>query len=118
LSNIAILVWLLNIVVDTTGHVAFKHAAIIKHESELIRWKNMFSSLPLWVGITCFCLEFILWLILLSILPLSLGILLSGFNTVAIMIAGRLVFKEMLDPFRILGITFITLGVAFVGGYA
>jgi multidrug transporter EmrE-like cation transporter len=51
-------------------------------------------------------------------LPLSLGILLSGFNTVAIMIAGRLVFKEMLDPLRIIGITFITVGVALVGGYA
>ena len=51
-------------------------------------------------------------------LPLSLGILLSGFNTVAIMIAGMLVFKEMLDPLRVIGIFFITLGVALVGGYA
>jgi drug/metabolite transporter (DMT)-like permease len=118
LSNLAIFVWLLNIVVDTTGHVAFKQAAITEHESELHRWKCMLSSLPIWVGIFCFCLEFVLWLVLLSILPLSLGILLSGFNTVAIMLAGRLVFKEMLDPLRILGITFITLGVALVGGYA
>jgi drug/metabolite transporter (DMT)-like permease len=118
LSNLAIFVWLLNIVVDTTGHVAFKQAAITEDESELNRWKSMLSSLPLWVGIFCFCLEFVLWLILLSILPLSLGILLSGFNTVAIMLAGRFVFKEMLDPLRILGITFITLGVALVGGYA
>jgi drug/metabolite transporter (DMT)-like permease len=118
LTNLAIFVWLLNIVVDTTGHIAFKHAAITEHESELLRWKSMLSSWPLWVGICCFCLEFILWLVLLSMLPLSLGILLSGFNTVAIMIAGRLVFKEMLDPLRVIGITFITLGVALVGGYA
>lgn len=118
MSNLAIFVWLLNIVVDTLGHVAFKRAAITEHDNELHRWKSMLSSLPLWVGIFCFCLEFVLWLVLLSILPLSLGILLSGFNTVAIMIAGRLIFREMLDPLRILGITFITVGVALVGGYA
>lgn len=118
MSTLAIFVWLLNIVVDTTGHIVFKHAAVTEHESELLRWKSMLSSLPLWVGIFCFCLEFVLWLVLLSMLPLSLGILLSGFNTVAILIAGRLIFKEMLDPLRIIGITFITVGVALVGGYA
>jgi drug/metabolite transporter (DMT)-like permease len=118
LTKLAIFVWLLNIVVDTTGHIAFKHAAITEHESELHRWKSMLSSLQLWVGIFCFCLEFLLWLVLLSMLPLSLGILLSGFNTVAILIAGRLVFREMLDPLRVIGIAFITVGVALVGGYA
>ncbi|MGB4812272.1 MAG: EamA family transporter [Methylophilaceae bacterium] len=117
MSNLAIFVWLLNIVVDTTGHVAFKHAAVTEHASELQRWKRMLVAWPLWVGIFCFCLEFVLWLILLSILPLSLGVLLSGFNTVAIMLAGRFIFKEMLDPFRVLGITLITVGVVMVGGY-
>ena len=118
MSNLAIFVWLLNIIVDTVGHMAFKHAAITEHNSELHRWKKMLSSLSLWIGITCFCLEFALWLVLLSILPLSLGVLLSAFNTVAIMVAGRIMFREMLDPMRILGITFITVGVALVGSYA
>jgi drug/metabolite transporter (DMT)-like permease len=118
LSNLAIFVWVLNIIVDTAGHIAFKRAATVGHDSELNRWKIMLSSLPIWIGIFCFCLEFLLWLVLLSMLPLSLGILLSGFNTVAIMIAGRLIFQEVLDPLRILGITFITVGVALVGGYA
>ena len=71
LSNLAILVWIMNIVVDTVGHMAFKSAAITEHESEWHRWKKMLSSIPLWVGIVCFCLEFVLWLVLLSILPLS-----------------------------------------------
>lgn len=118
MSNLAIFVWLLNIVVDTVGHVAFKRAATTEHDSEFHRWKSMLSSFPIWLGIFCFCLEFVLWLVLLSILPLSLSVLLSGFNTVAIMLAGRLIFREMLEPLRILGITFITIGVALVGGYA
>jgi drug/metabolite transporter (DMT)-like permease len=118
LSKIALFIWLLNVVVDTTGHVALKFAATGEHENEWKRWKSMLSSLPLWVGIICFCLEFALWLALLSVLPLSLGVLLSGFNTVAIMLAGRIIFKERLDTFRVLGLIFITVGVVLVGGYA
>lgn len=118
MSNFAILVWLLNIVVDTVGHMAFKSAAITEHESEWHRWKKMLSSIPLWVGIVCFCLEFALWLVLLSLLPLSTGVLLGAINMVAIMVAGRVLFRELLDPMRVLGMIFITLGVALVGGYA
>jgi drug/metabolite transporter (DMT)-like permease len=108
----------MNIVVDTTGHMALKRAAIGEHSSQLQRWKSMLSSFPLWLGIVCFILEFVLWLVLLSILPLSTGVLLSAFNTVAIMIAGRIIFHELLDPLRIIGISLITLGVVLVGGFA
>ncbi len=118
MSNLAILVWVLNIIVDTTGHMAFKHAAIIEHENEWHRWKMMLSSMPIWIGILCFCLEFALWLVLLSMLPLSTGVLLGAINMVSIMVAGRLVFHELLDPMRILGMALITLGVGLVGGFA
>ena len=118
MSNLAILVWIMNIVVDTVGHMAFKSAAITEHESEWHRWKKMLSSIPLWVGIVCFCLEFVLWLVLLSILPLSRGVLLGTINMVAIMVAGRVLFRELLDPMRVLGMIFIILGVVLVGAYA
>ncbi|OIQ86645.1 4-amino-4-deoxy-L-arabinose-phosphoundecaprenol flippase subunit ArnE [mine drainage metagenome] len=118
MSKLAILVWILNIVVDTVGHMAFKHAAIVEHETEWHRWKKMLTSMPIWVGIVCFCLEFTLWLVLLSILPLSTGVLLGAINMVAIMLAGRVIFRELLDPMRMLGMAFITLGVALVGGFA
>jgi drug/metabolite transporter (DMT)-like permease len=117
MSNLAIFIWLMNVVVDTAGHIALKHAAIGEHESEWLRWKSMLSSFPLWLGMLCFILEFILWLVLLSLLPLSTGVLLTAFNMVAIMLAGRILFKEMLDPLRITGISLITLGVILVGIY-
>ena len=118
MSNLAIFVWIMNIAVDTVGHMAFKSAAVTEHESEWQRWKKMLSSIPLWVGIVCFCLEFALWLVLLSILPLSSGVLLGTINMVAIMVAGRLLFRELLDPMRVLGMIFIMLGVVLVGAYA
>jgi drug/metabolite transporter (DMT)-like permease len=120
MSNLAIFVWLMNVVVDTAGHIALKRAAISEsdHLGEWQRWKQMLVSFPLWLGLICFILEFSLWLVLLSLLPLSTGVLLTAFNMVAIMLAGRLFFHEKLDPLRITGISFITLGVILVGIYA
>lgn len=118
MSPLAILIWLLNVFVDTAGHVALKSAAISEHENEWQRWKMMLTSIPLWIGILCFCLEFVLWLALLSVLPLSMGVLLGAINMVSIMFAGRWFFNEKLDNMRLLGMLFISLGVVLVGIYA
>lgn len=118
MSAFSVFVWLLNVFVDTVGHMAFKSAALAEHDSELSRWKAMFSSFPIWLGIFCFVLEFCLWLVLLSVLPLSLGVLLGAINMVAIVVVGRLLFDERFDPMRVAGVIMITFGVALVGSNA
>ena len=120
MSSIAILIWVINVTIDTVGHVALKFAAVSdsKESTELARWKFMLGSFPLWVGIVCFCLEFVVWLAFLSVLSLSQGVLLGAINMVSIVIAGRLVFKEKLDRMRLLGMALITVGVIFVGIFA
>ena len=120
MSSIAILIWVINVTLDTVGHVALKFAATAEHteSKEIERWKSMLRSFPLWVGVVCFCLEFVVWLAFLSVLSLSQGVLLGAINMVSIVIAGRLIFKEKLDRMRLLGIALITLGVIFVGIYA
>jgi len=117
LSNLAIFFWLLNILVDTAGHLAFKQAAIAEHETEWHRWKVMLSSFPLWVGIVCFCLEFVVWLVFLSIVPLSLAMLVGSINIVVVMLAGRLLFHERLDRMRLAGMWLISIGVALSGNF-
>lgn len=115
---LAIFFWILNIVLDTAGHLAFKSAAIAEHETEWGRWKQMFSRLPLWIGISCFCLEFVVWLALLSLVPLSLGMLVGSINVVVVMLAGKLLFGERLDRMRVAGMWLITIGTALAGGFA
>ena len=102
------------------GHIALKFAAISDQQetTALARWKSMLGSFPLWVGIVCFCLEFVVWLAFLSVLTLSQGVLLGAINMVSIVIAGRLIFKERLDRMRLVGMALITVGVIFVGLYA
>ena len=93
MSSLAVFIWIVNVVCDTIGHIALKYAAILDHETELGRWKAMLSSLPLWIGVVCFCLEFLVWLAFLSVLPLSQGVLLGAINMVAIIIARVIVAK-------------------------
>ena len=114
----AVVFWILNVVLDTTGHLAFKATAITEHESEWRRWKKMLVSPYMWLGIFCFLLEFVAWLALLSLVPLSLAMLIGSINVVAVMLAGKLLFHERLDRMRIAGMWLITLGVTLAGGGA
>ena len=108
--------WLLNIVLDTGGQLAFKAAAGDEAAGDgLARWRHMASRPWLWLGVGCYVIEFLVWIAFLSLIPLSEGVLLGSINIVAIMLAGRFLFGEELTRLRVLGIALVTLGVAIVG---
>ena len=115
MTKLAIVFWLLNIMLDTAGHISFKFAAVIVHDSELQRWWFMLKSPSLWVGITCFCLEFFVWFALLSVIPLSLAIMIGSINIVMLMLAGKIIFNEQLNRLRIAGMLLIAVGVSLSG---
>lgn len=108
--------WLLNIVLDTGGQLAFKAAAGDPAAGDgLARWKHMASRPWLWLGVSCYVFEFLVWIAFLSLIPLSEGVLLGSINIVAIMVAGRFLFNEKLTRMRVIGIALVTLGVTIVG---
>lgn len=111
-----IAVWCLTILIDTVGQLAFKAAAFEnKAHSGLSYWRNLFHRPWLWVGIICYIFEFVIWLAFLSLVPLSEGVMLGSINIAVILIAGRLFFNEKLTRNRLLGVIFISIGVAIVG---
>jgi drug/metabolite transporter (DMT)-like permease len=116
MSKLAIAFWLLNIVLDTAGHLSFKAAALAKAASEGRQWRAIIGSVHLWTGIVCFCLEFVVWFALLSLIPLSQAVLIGSINIVVVMLAGRVLFRETLDGLRLAGMTLIAIGVALAGG--
>jgi drug/metabolite transporter (DMT)-like permease len=118
LTSLAVFFWILNVVLDTTGHLAFKAVATVDHDTEFGRWKKMLSLPVMWLGMACFVLEFVAWLALLSLIPLSLALIIGTINIVAVMLAGKILFGERLDRMRVAGISFITIGVALAGGFA
>jgi drug/metabolite transporter (DMT)-like permease len=116
ISSLVAGLWLLNVVLDTAGQLAFKAAAGNPDAGDgLARWKHMAARPWLWLGITCYVAEFLVWIAFLSLVPLSEGVLLGSINIVAIMIAGRFLFGEKLTRLRVIGILLVTLGVTIVG---
>ena len=117
LSPLVITLWVLNVLVDSGGQLAFK-AAASQPPLELdgmARWRFMLKRPWLWIGVACYVAEFIFWLAFRSLVPLSDGVLLGSINIVAIMIAGRFLFNEKLAPMRVAGIILVSIGVAIVG---
>jgi drug/metabolite transporter (DMT)-like permease len=116
MSSLALLCWMLNVVVDTGGHLSFKAAAnVADNVHGFERWRTMFGDKWIWIGVVLFVLEFVIWIAFLSLVPLSVAVLLASLNTAAIMIGGRLCFAERLTPKRIGAALLITIGVALVG---
>lgn len=108
--------WLVNVILDTGGQLAFKAAAGDPAAGDgFARWLHMACRPWLWTGIGCYVLEFLAWIAFLSLLPLSQAILLGSINIVAVMVAGRLLFGEKLTRLRVAGIVLVTVGVAIVG---
>jgi drug/metabolite transporter (DMT)-like permease len=118
MSKLAVCVWLAGVLLDTTGRIAFKSAAVTGNvDSEWQRWKQMLRSPALWIGIACFCLEFVVWLALLSLIPLSQAVLIESITIVVVALAGKVIFRERLDAMRIAGISLITIGVVLAGAF-
>ena len=116
MTPLALLLWILNMAVDTGGQLSFKAAASQGADLAPLRhWRFMLLRPWIWLGLCCYVGEFFVWLAFLSQVPLSSGIMLGSINIVLIMLAGRLLFKERLTPWRVAGILSISLGVAVVG---
>lgn len=116
MSQLTLLLWFLNVTVDTVGQLAFKAAAHGSVEySGLRQWLFMLRRPWIWLGVGCYVVEFVLWLAFLALVPLSVGVMLGSINVVVIMIAGRLWFHEKLSRWRVAGILLIAAGVGVVG---
>lgn len=116
MSPLVIVLWIANVFFDTLGQIAFKYAATAPNNREGWHyWLDLFRNFWLWIGVGSYLAEFFLWLAFLSLVPLSQGILLGSINIIAVMIVGRILFRELLTPYRIIGMAFITAGVIFVG---
>jgi drug/metabolite transporter (DMT)-like permease len=116
MHGLALALWLANVTLDTSGQLSFKAAASDERAGDgMARWRYMVARPWIWVGIACYVAQFMVWIAFLSLVPLSQGVMLASINIVAIMVAGRLLFRERLSPLRVAGILLVAAGVAVVG---
>lgn len=116
MSPLIATLWLINVTLDTGGQLAFKAAASDPRAGDgMARWRYMASRPWMWLGILAYVVHLLSWIAFLSLIDLSEGVLLASINIVAIMIAGRILFREKLTPLRVAGILLVSIGVAIVG---
>lgn len=116
MSPLVATLWMVNVTLDTGGQLAFKAAASDPRAGDgMARWRHMAGRPWIWLGLLAYAIHILSWIAFVSLVDLSEGILLASINMVAIMIAGRLLFREKLTPLRVAGILLISLGVAMVG---
>ena len=78
LSPLVVTLWVINVLVDSGGQLAFKAAASEPGDLEgMVRWRFMLSRPWIWIGGACYVAEFLAWLAFLSLVPLSDGVLLG-----------------------------------------
>lgn len=113
----AVLLWVVNLLLDTTGQIAFKSAAVASatHGEDSSYWGQLTRRPTLWLGLCCYVAEFLVWIAFVSFIPLSVGVLLGSFNIVALMLAGRWLFAEHQSRLHIVGMLLVSAGVAVVG---
>ena len=110
--------WLLNLVLDTAGQLAFKGAAARPAARGTAGWLGLARDPRVHVGVGCYCAEFVGWLAFLTRVPLSTAVLLSSLNIVTVMLGGRLLFGEPGGRLRTTGILLVAAGVALAGAGA
>ena len=116
MSALATLIWVIDLLFDTTGHLALKQATRQADSgSGLAFWRSVLARPALWLGITAFAAEFLAWLSFLSLVPLSKGVLVGCINILAVMIGGRIFFGEKVTAPRAAAAMLIGTGVALVG---
>lgn len=75
----------------------------------------IFTNLSVLGGISLYLISTVFWLWVLSRVPLSFAYPCISFSYVIIIIAGKYVFKERIDIWKIAAIILILLGVAALG---
>jgi drug/metabolite transporter (DMT)-like permease len=120
MSSAIIGLFALTIVLEVTGQLCFKIGLERRPEPRSPAgfgqfWRRIFSSSWLWGGIAAYALEIGLWLAVLAHAPLSLVFPLASLSYCGVLLASRIVLKEVVSPRRWAGAALITLGVATIG---
>jgi drug/metabolite transporter (DMT)-like permease len=116
MDEIAALLLLAVLLLETVSHLALKSASIRAGSRAGFAYLLMFAAQPgFWIALAAFAATFLAWLAFLSRVPLGQGVMAGSITIVGVMLGGRLYFREHITPPRALAIALIAAGVALVG---
>jgi len=105
--------WALLIAFETGSQMSLK-AGSAGLAGETLHWEWFFdvASRPLiWLGVLCYIAAFVMWMTILSRLPLGVAFPASALVFIVVILASYLVFGEMINIWQIMGFGMILAGV-------
>jgi drug/metabolite transporter (DMT)-like permease len=92
--------FLLSIACDVTGQLCFKQGM------QNVRW--------VWLGVAIYAIEIVVWIRILSLVPLAIAFPIASLNFIAITLASWVVLGERIGRRRWAGTALVTAGVVMV----
>src|SRR5262249_10220638 len=112
----ATVLWLFNLLFNTTGHLLLKAASVRAGSgSGWQHWGRVARQSVLWLALLAFVGEFLVWMAFLSQMPLSVAVMMNCFNIISVLLGGHWLFAEAITRPRVAAIVLIVGGVALVG---
>lgn len=116
-ASMLVLLWIAFLTIECTAQIGLKlGSANVANIPFGLEWVESALASP-WVrlGILCYILAFVCWMLILDKMDLSLAFPLSGTVYVVVMAASALGLHEALTPLHWVGVGLIVAGVCVMG---
>jgi undecaprenyl phosphate-alpha-L-ara4N flippase subunit ArnE len=107
--------FLIAAILESVGQISFKKAALAYREVQGVRYYLKLAGNK-WAlsGILSYSIEMVLWIFLLSRIPLSIAFPLAGLQQLIILVASYLFMNERINRVEWLGAGLIALGLSAI----
>ena len=114
--NLYLAGWFLaSILCDVAGQLCFKRGAQGPGRPETSgRWWSLLANAWVLSGVLIYAIEIVVWVRILSLVPLAIAFPIASLNFIAITLASRLWLGERVSRRRWAGTALVTLGVVLV----
>ena len=100
----------------TAGQMLFKAASLRVARAERSGlWPRLALEPRVWIGIAIYAFALLVWLALVSLLPLWQAVMVANLDILLVMVGGRVIFGEQITLPRFVALSLITVGAALVG---
>lgn len=102
-------------VLESSGQILFKKGALKNSKINGIRYYfELLKNRWVIIGLISYGIEMVIWVFLLSNIPLSIAFPLSGLQQLIIILFSVFVLKEKINNVEWLGAGFIALGISII----
>lgn len=103
-------------IMESTTQLCLKKGAIVHKEiSGFAYYLKLIKNKWVIIGILSYLVEMVIWIVLLSYIPLSIAFPLTGLQKIIIVLFSVLILKEKVSKLEWLGVGIITMGIVIIG---